>query len=273
MALVQRGGLQIEVSEAGAGAPVLLAHSSASSNRQWNKLTTVLAGRYRVLAPNLRGYGATTAWPGGRQTLADAAAPLLALCEAFDTPVRLVGHSFGGALALWAARTLGPRVSHLVLYEPMLPGLLQAHGRAQAAAEAAALHADVRRHAAAGDWQALGQRFTDYFNGDGAWAASAPERRQAIAAALPPNVHEWDTAMARLRAEAFAGVSARCLLLCGTRTRRVLHEIADVLARQHPHWKLEELPDAGHMAPLTQADLFNRRVAEWLAGPAAGGAA
>lgn len=66
------------------------------------------------------------------------------------------------------------------------------------------------------------------------------------------------------------GPDARCLLLRGTRTRRVLHEIADLLAEQNPHWTLEDLPDAGHMAPLTQAERFNRRIAEWLAEPAPG---
>ena len=257
--------MQVDCSEWGDGLPVVLVHSSASGNRQWHKLAAQLSGQHRVLAPNLRGYGGTPAWAGARpQTLDDAAEVLLACCAALDGPIRLVGHSYGGAVALWAARTLGSRVSHLALYEPMLPGLLRPHGCIEGAAEAEALHADVRRFGAAGDWFALAERFTDYFNGDGSWTASPVPRRAAIAAALPPNVAEWDPVMAPLPAEAFAGIGARCLLLCGTRTRPALRQIAELLARQYPRWQFERVDGCGHMAPLTHADGVNRRLAALL---------
>lgn len=183
--------MQFDAEAWGDGPPVVLVHSSASGSRQWHKLAAQLCARHRVVAPQLRGYGGTPAWPGVRpQTLDDAAEIVLAACAGLDGPIRLVGHSYGGALALWAARALGARVSHLSLYEPMLPRLLAAHGRADAAAETAALHADARRLGGAGDWFALAERFTDYFNGDGSWHTSPPARRAAIAAALAPNVAE-----------------------------------------------------------------------------------
>ena len=143
MPIAEHHGLRIDFTDEGAGAPVMLLHSSVSGNRQWRKLSAQLAGRYRVIAPNLRGYGATSAWHGQRrQTLADAAQVVLSLREALaldDEPLRLVGHSWGGAVALQAAHVLGQQVSHLALYEPMLPGLLKAHGRLEAAAETGAL--------------------------------------------------------------------------------------------------------------------------------------
>ena len=261
--------MQIDCARSGDGPPLLLVHSSASGNRQWGKLTTSLQGRYRVIAPQLRGYGGTSAWPGTRrQTLDDAAQVLLELCEQLEGRLRIVGHSYGGAVALWAARKLGRRVSHLVLYEPMLPGLLAPHGH-PAAAEASALYADVQRHGAAGDWLALAERFTDYFNGDGSWAASPPARRAAIAAALPPNVHEWHAVMVGLPPDTFAGIAARCLLMSGTHTRPVMRATAELLAQQHPHWQFELMPGCGHMAPLTHAEAFNQRVAGFLEGSAA----
>lgn len=260
-------GLSIDYAEAGSGPPVVLVHSSASGNRQWRKLMALLAADHRVLAPNLRGYGGTTPWDAERrQTLADAAEVVTALCATLDGPLRLVGHSWGGAAALWAAARLGPRVSHLVLHEPMLAGLL--HGPGPEADEMQAMLATVRRHGAARDWPGLAARFTDYFNGEGAWDATAPERRAAIAAALPPNVAEWEASTQPMRADDFAGVAARGLLLRGPLTRPALRAMTELLRQGDVRWAVEDLPAGGHMAPLTHADMFNRRVADFLLEPA-----
>ncbi|MFI4930477.1 MAG: alpha/beta fold hydrolase [Burkholderiales bacterium] len=267
MPIVQRHGLQIDFLEAGRGAPVVLVHSSASGNRQWRKLVERLSPRHHVLAPNLLGNGATTAWqPSRRQTIADAAQVVLGLVEALglDTPLRLVGHSWGGAVALQVAHVLGPRVSKLVLYEPMLPGLLKAHGRLQAAVEAQALHQHLQQCGGDGNWLAAAERFVDYFNGDGAWAATPPERRQLIASLLPPNLHEWDAAMVPMRAGAFAGVSAQTLLMRGRTTRPALAEMAAVLYQRFTHWRLIDVAGCGHMAPLTHADVINAWIVDFL---------
>jgi pimeloyl-ACP methyl ester carboxylesterase len=272
MPTLLRNGLCIDYADAGNGPPVLLVHSSVSGNRQWRKLITQLGGRFRVIAPNLRGYGGSTPWHGERaQTLADAAQLVLDLVDALqlDAPLRIVGHSFGGAVALWAAHVLGARVSHLVLYEPMLPGLLTAHGRFEVAKETAALYAEVKRLSAAGDWMALGARFTDYFNGDGAWHASTPERRQGVADLLPPNPHEWDACVEPLPADMFSGVRARGLLMRGRETRPALAAMAALLHQRFTHWRLIDVAGCGHMAPLTHADEINRRIGEFLCGDAA----
>ena len=265
MPTLLHGPLRIDYAEAGEGPPVLLLHSSVSGNRQWRKLIAQLGARFRVVAPNLRGYGASTPWQEARaQTLADAAQPVLALCDALrlEAPLRIVGHSFGGAVALWIARQLRTRVSHLALYEPMLPGLLTAHGRFEAGKETAALYGDVKRLGAAGDWMALAARFTDYFNGDGAWAASPPERRQLIAELLPPNPHEWDACIAPMNTDTFGGITAQGLLMRGRRTRPALTEMSALLHQRFRHWRLVDVAGCGHMAPLTHADEINR----WIGG-------
>lgn len=78
-----------------------------------------LKDRYRVLAINLFGYGETTPWPGNSpQTLYAQAQLVLALGEGIEEPLHLVGHSFGGSLALKAASLLGSRVGRLILLEP-----------------------------------------------------------------------------------------------------------------------------------------------------------
>jgi pimeloyl-ACP methyl ester carboxylesterase len=88
-----------------------------------------LADHYRVLTPDLLGYGWSE--PSAVNTRfhpwSDLGA-LVALAGDADAPVHLVGHSYGGALALEAARTLGPRVQSLTLIEPMAFHLLRLTG-------------------------------------------------------------------------------------------------------------------------------------------------
>ena len=265
MSLLRRGSLSIDCIDEGKGPPVMLAHSSVSGNRQWKRLVERLRGRFRVLAPNLHGYGKTTAWSESRtMTVGDAVQVLLGVCEELDAPIRLVGHSWGGYLAIAAAKELGERVSHLALYEPMMPGLLRGHGRTKAWEEAAGVYADVRRLSGARDWQALAHRFTDYFNGDGAWQATSAERREIIAAQLPPNRHEWDAATPQVKTSFFAPIAARGLLLCGTKTRIVLKDVVELLRAQFPQWRTVDVPGAGHMGPLTHVDEVNSAIEAFL---------
>ena len=68
-------GVAVALAEAGAGEPVVLLHSSASSNRQWQAAFDALAGDHRVIAPDLYGYGMTGPWPAAAgPTLADETA-------------------------------------------------------------------------------------------------------------------------------------------------------------------------------------------------------
>ena len=57
-------GTQVEYQEQGRGTTVVLLHSSASSSAQWRELIGQLSERYRVIAPDLHGYGRTSAWAG-----------------------------------------------------------------------------------------------------------------------------------------------------------------------------------------------------------------
>ena len=182
-------GLKIDYTEDGAGEAVILIHSSVSGNRQWKRLVHELKNRFRVLAPNLYGYGETTGWQeDGTQTLANHVALIEAVCDSVLGPIRLVGHSFGGSVALKVAADLGERVSHLALYEPNPFYLLQSDGRREAFAEAMALHDDVKSLGKRGDWMMLAERFAEYFSGDGSWASFSTRRIRNDRLGLTPSV-------------------------------------------------------------------------------------
>ena len=143
MPVLSKGSLKIDHTDEGQGQPVILIHSSVSANRQWLALSESLKDRYRVLAINLFDYGKTTSWPGDSpQSLYAQAQLVLALSEELSSPVHLVGHPFGGSVALKAAMLLGPRVGNLILLEPNPFYLLRQGGRTQAYLESR----DLRDH-------------------------------------------------------------------------------------------------------------------------------
>src|SRR5262245_18592436 len=147
MPAVDVRGARIEYHDQGAGEPVILLHSSAGSSAQWRALAGMLAGRYRVLAPDLFGCGDSPMRPGGPFGLAHEAEIARALLQRAGGAAHLVGHSYGGAVALHTALRHGASVLSLALIEPVAFHLLRENEAfdALALAEIAAVAARVTR--------------------------------------------------------------------------------------------------------------------------------
>src|SRR5512135_3333503 len=96
---VQGSGVVLNVREAGKGPAVLLLHGFPDSRRLWNEVSPALvAAGFRVLAPDLRGYGRSEAPPQvGDYSLGHIVADLRTLIArlARDEPVRVIGHDWG----------------------------------------------------------------------------------------------------------------------------------------------------------------------------------
>ena len=153
---------------------ILLLHCSGSSGAQWRslkeKLGEKLGKRYRVLTPDLIGYGQAAPWAGqGEFSLAQEAAAL----RLPDEPFHLVGHSYGGGVALHIARTRPELILSLTLIEPSAFHLLRGgDGIDQAALrEISQVAAESQAGLATGDYLRTFGRFVDYWRGPGAWAA------------------------------------------------------------------------------------------------------
>jgi len=266
MPVLSKGSLEIDYTDDGQGPVVLLIHSSVSANQQWRALTDALKDRYRVLAINLFGYGETTPWPGtSPQSLYAQAQLVLALSEEVAGPIHLVGHSFGGSVALKAAMLLGPQVGRLILLEPNPFYLLKQNGRTRAFLESRGLRDHVKCFGSLEDWPRVAERFADYWLGDGAWSAMPDKRRAAFVEALPPNFYEWDAVMdEETTVEEWKCLTARTLVVSDQATRIPIREIVDIFAEACPHWSFHSVAEGGHMAPLTHPDLVNPVVREFL---------
>ena len=219
-----------------------------------------MSDRYRVLALNLFGYGETTPWPGtSPQSLTAQAQLVLALCAHAGAPAHLIGHSFGGSVAMKAALLLGARVRSLVLLEPNPFYLLRQNGRTAAFLEAQGLRDHVKCYGSIGEWPRVAQRFADYWLGDGAWDAMPDRRKAGFVESLPPNFHEWDAVMDEQTP------IAQWKAIPGPDPGRERSRDASAYPRNCRavgkgitlHWTFRSVAEGGHMAPLTHPEAVN----------------
>jgi pimeloyl-ACP methyl ester carboxylesterase len=83
------------------------------------------------------------------------------------------------------------------------------------------------------------------------------DRRQVFLKMLPSNYHEWDTLADTIAVEDWRPLAGRTLLVTARDTVRPIREIAEVLKEHLPGLTWEQIPEGGHMAPLTRPDLVN----------------
>src|SRR5262245_61663601 len=123
-------GVEIAYLDEGKGPAVIVGHCSSASHKEWLPLIEALKAGWRVLAPDFIGYGSSGQWPSDQPFGPDADLDvMLAVAKKTKGPSRLVGHSYGAALALQVGRSLGSRAKSLTLVEPVSFHLLRQEGR------------------------------------------------------------------------------------------------------------------------------------------------
>ena len=246
---------------------VLMLHCSGSSGGQWRSLATRLGPRYGALAPDLLGYGKAPNWTGGEFSLAKEAALVRSLIGRAGEPVHLVGHSYGGAVALHIARTRPDLLKTLTLVEPSAFHLLRDGDATDAMAlrEITAVAADARAALAVGDYLGGFGRFVDYWSGPGSWADMGPEKRALFAPQLAKVVLDFHALLSEP-----AGIADVCdievptLLVQGGGTTLPSRCVCARLRTALPNATFRVVQGAGHMLPLTHRDQVNALIAAHL---------
>ena len=119
----------VSYEEYGAGPGLMLVHGSPGSASAWQPVGQRLSDRFRIVAPNLPGYGGTSLEePGGPDGVPHAAGLLESLIRETGVPDVLAGHSYGGAVALTVALRGHVKPRALALFEPVCTPILLATG-------------------------------------------------------------------------------------------------------------------------------------------------
>jgi pimeloyl-ACP methyl ester carboxylesterase len=155
---------------------IVMLHGQPGSGSDWRQVAGLLPGPLRVLTPDRPGYGASSQPAGGFAQ--NAAAVVAELDAASIDKAVLVGHSYGGGVALSVAALAPERVEALVLLASVGPGCLTGWDRLLAAPLAGEVCAVTA-------WQ-----LTPWL-ARARLAAIARRRRRPIAADEHVNWHIW----------------------------------------------------------------------------------
>jgi pimeloyl-ACP methyl ester carboxylesterase len=249
--------------------PAVLLHSGGLSGKQWRRAVTELRDRFFVVVPDALGMGDSPPWPSDvpfhfEQEITQSAA----LVASLTAPAALVGHSYGGLVALRVAAAAPQHVSRLCLYEPAVFGVLAAAAD-PAFEDVLALserHKGTPRDAPG--WPVGWLRsFVDFWNSPGAWDGLSREARTDYLRVHHKLEREVDTLLAdRTPAAAYATVHQPTLLMAGERSPRAARRVVDALFAAMPSARLEVFAQAGHLGPLTHARRVAARIAAHLCG-------
>ncbi|WP_166847674.1 alpha/beta fold hydrolase [Isoptericola sp. BMS4] len=244
----------------GHGTAVLLLHAGVADRRMWDDLAPSLAHAFRVVRPDLRGFG-DSPLPAGAQAGEEYtnAGDLVALLDAAGIPdAVVVGASFGGKVALELVTTHPERVRELVLLCPAAPGVPDTP-------DSDAFDAEEHRLLAAGDVDGAVRLNVDTWLGPEATPAAAEalaamQRRAfdvqlaADAAATDAGHPEPGPRPVPLDDGDLAAIHVPTHVVAGAHDMDMLTACAEHVAATVPGAELTVLSWAGHLPALERPD-------------------
>ncbi len=263
-ASVTVGGVATNYHDVGSGPPLLLLHGSGpgvTAWANWRGVVPELAQRFRVIAPDVLGFGRTLPGPGVAYRLDTWAAHLTGFLDALGVETAsVVGNSFGGALALRLATAAPQRVDRLVLMGsvgvdfPITPGLEQVWGFTPSMPNMRRLLALFAHDRT---------RVTDDLAVLRLAAATRPGVHDAFAAMFPPPRQDAVRALAVDEGE-IAALPHRTLILHGRDDRVVPLDTSLRLHHLVVRSQLHVFGECGHWVQIERRDGFVRLVTQFL---------
>lgn len=265
---VAANGLSFAYVETGSGPPLVLIHGSVSDYREWSKQMKPFAGHYRVIAYSRRYH-----WPNTVPT-ADADASLEVQVEDLAAiiktlkigPAHLIGHSYGGAVALHLALRYPELVRTLVLAEPGVASVLTEAPEDQAARsrEGQANRIAMKEAFATGD----AERIVRTIAADvapGVYEKAGRDVRQMLLDNVPAFQLDYNSRRLPFTCDVAKKIAAPALILAGDRSPLGLQRIAEKAAGCLMSAKFVRIPDATHWIPHDQPQKFNEALLDFLA--------
>lgn len=235
-----------------AKSPLALIHCGLGRAKNWRPFLDALGGDISPLLIELPGHGLAEDYDETRD-YSDQAVEL-ALDEMPSTPVPLVGHSLGAAIALRIAIERPYRVSSLVLIEPVFFAAVKGRWAFERLERDLA---SFSKKVGAGEYATAVKEFHNIWGDGRAWTDLSSEDRNYMTAriglvpAADPLLLEDRQNL--LRDGRLEGLDMPVTFIDGENTHPAIPEIISVLGDRIPDSEWVSVKGAGHMVPLSHA--------------------
>jgi pimeloyl-ACP methyl ester carboxylesterase len=256
---ISRDGTQIAFYRRGSGSPLLLVHGTGATDPTGWPAFPALEERFGVVTLDRRGRGESgdSATYAIEREFEDVAAVM----DAIGGTVDLLGHSFGGLLALEAAR-LTRNIRKLVLYEGVpLPDSAFPEGvvdRLEALLKAGDREGILTTHYR--DLVGMSPDEIEQFRASPAWPV-----RLASAHTVPRELRALERYA--FDPDRFRELQTPTLLLLGGDSPQFAHEATQTVDRALPNSQVVVMPGQQHIAMYTAPDLFVSELTRFLLEP------
>jgi pimeloyl-ACP methyl ester carboxylesterase len=270
-------GLRVHVAEVGPqeAPPVLLLHGWPQHWYMWRRVMSRLACEYRLLAPDLRGFGWTDA-PGHGYDAETFAADQVALLDALGLKrAHVVGHDWGGWTAMLMGILHADRVDRMVVCNAPHPWPRRSLSLARESWRSwytwLIAMPVVGRRILMSAWISrqyirsnAGLPFSDEEAAIYARSFREPERAQAVVELYRYYQRSvWESIRARWRSHR---LSRPTLLLFGEGDVSLSTKLLPGYESHADDMRVELVPDSGHFIVDEKPDLVIERTREWLSG-------
>jgi pimeloyl-ACP methyl ester carboxylesterase len=252
----------IDYEESGSGPAIVLVPGSCSTGAAWRPVIAGWGDQFRTVTTSLLGYGGTEE----RRTATDTSIEREA--EALESVVRraacgvhLVGHSFGGLVALAVALRGRVPLASLTILEAPAPEALR--GKAEHDNYRAFRQMTERYFAefASGNAEAIATMI-DFYGGAGTFASWPPRVRAYAVQTTPTNILDWASAYAfPLPAELLATIKLPVLVLWGGISHPAVQRANALIARGLKDATSGAIEGAAHFMISTHASEVAEMVA------------
>jgi pimeloyl-ACP methyl ester carboxylesterase len=253
---------RIDYDECGSGPAVVLLPGSCSTGAAWRPVIAAWGGQFRSVTTSLLGYGGTSERrAAGAPSISRNAEAMESVIRRAGDRVHLVGHSFGGLVALAVALRDQVSLASLVIIEAPAVDILRARKQDQHYRAFRRMTDAYFADFAGGNVEAIAAMI-DFYGGAGTFTSWSPRVRAYAVETTPVNILDWADAYGfPLSVALLATIKIPLLIVRGGASPQALQRANALLCELTSNATLATIDGAAHFAIATHAVEIASRIA------------